>query len=46
MVWYPLFGMLCFCYDWNSGDISGNPGTETPVSYQTTSPNDYNNFMD
>ena len=23
----------------------GNPGTEAPVSYQITSPNDYNNFM-
>lgn len=37
--------MFCFRYDWDSSDTLGNPGTETPVSYQITFPNDYNNFM-
>lgn len=36
---------MFFFYDWNSSDTSGNPGTETPVCYQITCPNDYNNFM-
>lgn len=41
MVWYTVFRMFWFCYAWNSSDVSGNQGTETPVSYQITSPSDY-----